>query len=177
MPHHKPRPDLRISDPFEFARRGDTLDGELPAASFVRLEKELRPAGLELPLHYRLEGRMQGGKAFIVLQLSGEVVLTCQRCLGDVACRLDSQSRLLLVPEGEDLPDDELTVYDEDYREEDDFDPIHASRNLDVLELVEDELLLSLPLSPMHEECSVPTGEWLEGPASPFAVLGKLQKS
>ena len=51
-------------------------------------------------------------------------------------------------------------------------------------ELVEDELLLSLPMVPMHETCPVtpvfsagdPAVEATEAKPNPFAVLGQLKK-
>lgn len=165
MSHH----NANIADPFEFARRGAVLEAEVLAGELVRLAEVLRPTGAKHVVKYRVEGELRDDKAFLVLQLEAEVVLSCQRCLGDVTCPVESQAQFLLVCEGDELPDEDLT--------EDDFDPIHANRNLDVLVLVEDELLLSLPLAPMHEECMMPTGERQDDLASPFAVLGKLKRS
>ncbi|HSD36143.1 MAG TPA: YceD family protein [Rhodocyclaceae bacterium] len=165
MSHH----NASIADPFEFARRGAVLEAEVPAGGFARLADQLRRSGAERVVKYRIEGESRDDKAFLVLQLEADVMLGCQRCLGDVACPVESQVRLLLVREGDELPDEGLV--------EDDFDPIHASRNLDVLALVEDELLLSLPLAPMHDECEVSSGGSQDDLASPFAVLGKLKRS
>jgi uncharacterized protein len=158
-----------IAEPFEFARRGAVLEAEVPAGKLERLAELLRPAGAPLAVKYRVEGESLDGKDFLVLQLKADVVLGCQRCLGDVTCAVESQIRLLLVREGDELPDEDLA--------EDNFDPIHANRNLDVLALVEDELLLSLPLSPMHDACEIASGERQNELASPFAVLGKLKRS
>ena len=74
----------------------------------------------------------------------------------------------LMVPESEPLPDEELEV--------EDFDAIPVGRELNLAELIEDELLLNLPLSPMHDQCALP------GPAengekqSPFAALAQLKR-
>jgi len=165
MSHH----NASIADPFEFARRGAVLEAEAPAGGFTRLLDQLRPSGTDHSVKYRIEGESRDDKEFLVVQLEADVVLGCQRCLGDVVCPVESRTRLLLVREGDELPDEDLS--------EDDFDPIHAHRNLDVLALVEDELLLSLPLSPMHEECEVSSGEQQDDLVSPFAVLGKLKRS
>ncbi|MBB4010888.1 uncharacterized metal-binding protein YceD (DUF177 family) [Niveibacterium umoris] len=75
--------------------------------------------------------------------------------------------RFLLVPPGEVIPDDEL--------EEDSFDAIAAERNLDVLALIEDELLLALPISPRHEVCDTPQPRERDDSASPFAALASLR--
>ncbi|MDB5799800.1 MAG: metal-binding protein [Rhodocyclales bacterium] len=169
MSHHNASiADRVIADPFEFARRGAVLEAEAVAGGFDRLADQLRPAGAQHAVKYRVEGECHEDKEFLVLQVTADVVLGCQRCLGDVTCPVESHVRLLLVREGDELPDEDLA--------EDDFDPVHANRNLDVLALVEDELLLSLPLSPMHEDCSMLHGEGRDNLVSPFAVLGKLKR-
>jgi uncharacterized protein len=60
--------------------------------------------------------------------------------------------------------------------EDDSLDVIAGSTVLDLLQLVEDEALLSLPLSPRHEVCpdDVPK-VGIDKPESPFAVLRKLK--
>jgi len=158
-----------IAEPFEFARRGAEIEAEVPCGELTRLADQLRPAGTQLAVTYHIEGECRDDKEFLVVEVSADVVLGCQRCLGDVTCAVASQTRFLLVHEGAELPDEDL--------DEDDFDPIHASRNLDVLSLVEDELLLSLPLSPMHEDCNMSAGKRQDDLVSPFAVLGKLKRS
>lgn len=161
-----------LSDPFEFARRGQVLQGEVPVDDFERLLDLLSLAELGATVSYRWTGSQQGDEAFLDLEASGDLVLECQRCLTDVVHPVDARRRFLLVPEGEVLPEDDLA----DDLEEDDFDPIHAGRNLDVMELLEDELLLSLPAFPMHADCSAPVGEAGQGKVSPFAALGKLKR-
>jgi uncharacterized protein len=59
---------------------------------------------------------------------------------------------------------------------EDDVDRVLATRAMDVASLVEDELLLTLPIAPMHERCEpVPAGAD-SGRASPFAALAGWRK-
>lgn len=166
-----------LSDPFEFARREDELEGSLPLNAFSRLDARPGQGAEEETLSYRVAGQRKvdvlgNERLFLQLAVRGAVRLECQRCLEDVACEVDSDTRLLLVPEGKELPEDDLA---EDLGDAD-FDPIHAERNLDVLALIEDELLLALPIVPVHEECSVPGGDRHDDEASPFAVLGKLKR-
>jgi uncharacterized protein len=169
MSHHNASiADRVIADPFEFARRRGVLEAQVSAGGFDRLADQLRPAGAQHVVKYRIEGEWRDDKAFLVVRVAADVVLGCQRCLDDVMCPVESHIRLLLVREGDELPDEDLA--------EDDFDPVHANRNLDVLALVEDELLLSLPLSPMHEVCGMSSGEQQDNLVSPFAVLGKLKR-
>lgn len=155
-----------ISDPYEFARRGDSLAGTAELALFSRVASEAREtAGRQVA--YELTGFRQDDKSF--LEVRAEVVLpmTCQRCLGEVECTVEGLATLMLVPPGEALPDDGLEV--------DDFDPVHVWRDLDVLEAVEEELLLALPLAPTHEDCRMPVARENGDDSSPFAVLKGLK--
>jgi uncharacterized protein len=72
------------------------------------------------------------------------------------------------VPPGQSWPDDELA--------EDGFDAIAAEMEMALLPLIEDEVLLALPIAPRHQTCKLPAA-YIEcnGP-SPFAVLGQLKK-
>lgn len=156
-----------ISDPFEFARRGDVLSGVLDAHDFPRLAEVLRDVGREQAVRYELSGERRDGKSFLCVVARADLILQCQRCLGDVHCSVEADSRLLLVPCDEQLPDEGL--------ENDDFDPIHVGRDFDVLGAVEEELLLALPLAPTHENCSVPVVRENGDDRSPFALLKSLK--
>lgn len=158
-----------ISDPFEFARRGDSLAGEVEVQGFSRLaEAVLSTPGAQC-VAYVLTGARQDDKSFLRVQARADLVMRCQRCLGDVNCVVEADTRLLLVSSGEPLPDDAL--------EEDDFDPVHAWRDFDVLGAVEEELLLALPLAPTHEDCSVPVAGKNGDDGSPFAILRSFKAS
>jgi uncharacterized protein len=116
------------------------------------------------------------------------VALVCQRCLGPLRLPLSSESRVGLVESMEQadrLPADAEPVWIED-------------RKVDLDEIVEEELLLALPLVPLHEpgaaECTATgvvdarEGDKVEGATSmddddaapvvqtPFAELGELLK-
>ena len=111
------------------------------------------------------------------LQAGGAVRVTCQRCLEPLAVTLAVDNRLRFV-EGEEAAQklDELT---------DDEDVLALQPRLDLVELIEDELILALPLVPRHEHCPVtlPASAADEGaedaaaqPApSPFAALARLK--
>ncbi len=74
------------------------------------------------------------------------------------------------LPSGE-WPADEL--------EADDCEAIPASRELSLLSLVEEEVLLALPIVPRHAECQLPAdvgAEEEENEPSPFAALAGLKK-
>ena len=158
-----------IPDPFEFARRGDALEGELDARGLPRLSDSIRDVGAYQMVRYKLSGFRLEGKSYLDVHATADLSFQCQRCLGDVRYPVEAQSRLLLVPRNEELPDEALEV--------DDFDPVHAGHDFDVLGAVEEELLLALPLAPTHEDCSAPVARENGDDGSPFAVLRGLKIS
>lgn len=154
-----------LPDPLEFARRGESLSGEVALAALPRLADVLAaPSGVA---RFEVRGESMGRDRFLLLAIVAEPKLRCQRCLGSMGWPLTLDSRLLLVPPGQSLPDDEL--------EDDSSDPIVAERDLDVFALVEEELLLGLPIAPRHKVCETPHGHEQDEKASPFAVLARLR--
>lgn len=117
---------------------------------------------------YQLQG-MQGqqGEPMLHLIVSGQVRLACQRCLLAVPLELAVDSLLELVPEGAELSQEEL--------EDDTKDYLPLAGELNVADLVEEEILLSLPVAPRHEDCGLPglanAGERI----NPFAALAGLK--
>ena len=154
-----------IPDPLEFSRREERIEGEVLLASLARLRDSL--ADSVGSARFVVAGEGVEKDRFLVLRVEADTVLQCQRCLQSLAWPLSLEARLLLVPPGREMPDEGL--------EEDNFDPILAERDLDVLALVEDELLLGLPIAPRHEKCETPNPRGPDDSASPFAALAKLR--
>jgi len=108
------------------------------------------------------------GKPQLELILDGKCNLRCQRCLNALSYPIKLVCRLRLVSEGEtdssDIEDDEV-------------DSIPAEKRLDVLALIEEELLLSLPIATKHGsgECEISV-EGLSRSNNPFTVLAGLKK-
>lgn len=80
------------------------------------------------------------------LAVSGEVGLTCQRCLADMPYSVNVTRTLYLARNEAEM--ERLDALP-------DSDAIQPGEILGLVELVEDEVLLSLPLAPMHaaEKC------------------------
>ena len=159
-------PDI-VFDGLEFARLGRQLEGRVPARRFERLADQLVDGSGEVVWHLRGE-QDRDGNCFLVLQLSGFLQLRCQRCLEGVEEPLAVSSRLLLVPPGQAWPDDELA--------DDGFDAVAATKEMALAPMIEDELLLALPIAPRHDVCDAPVAEDEVQELSPFAVLAKLKK-
>lgn len=159
-------------DSLRFAADGDCIAGRIALERLPRLAEVLvsRTGWLDCRLSGWQETDEGGTKSGLRLQVTGQLGLRCQRCLAEVGFDCAIDSRLLLVPEGAAWPEDEL--------EADDYDAIPASRELAVLELVEEEVLLALPAVPRHADCRVPAaGDAAQnGGASPFAALAGLKR-
>jgi uncharacterized protein len=165
-----------------FAHDGASLEGEWPAVELERLADAAAP---EAPasgwpvVSWSLEGEQRERRAaepeiWLHLQADAEVSLTCQRCLRPVRERLEVERSILFV-RGED----EAASLDADSED----DVLALPRHLDAKELIEDELLLALPLVPRHERCPEPLAAPadedeapLEEKPNPFAALKTLKK-
>ena len=156
----------RISDAFAFARDGRVLEGTLAISKLDRLHDLL--VGQDGEVAYRLRGlKGDSGEPMLHLEVSGLLPLACQRCLEAVPFDLEVDSLLELVPAGAELSQDEL--------EDDTRDFLPVERELDVVELVEDEILLALPVAPRHEKCGLPGAADAGERINPFAKLSGLQ--
>lgn len=155
-----------VIDGFAFARDGGVLEGTLPVSRLLRLHDLLTEVAGEV--HYRVQGlRGKSGQAQLRLEIGGRLPLVCQRCLQAVSYEVDVENLLELVPEGSDLSQDEL--------EDDSRDFLPVDGKLDVAELVEDEILLSLPVAPRHDNCGLPGADEAGERISPFSVLSGLK--
>lgn len=156
-----------VIDSLEFARGGRRLEGVLRLAGLSRLRDLLVVPEGELSVS--LEGWRDGdGKSWLRLAVSGEPVLQCQRCLGGVRFPLVIDSVLQLVGLEEEWPDEDLA--------DDSADAIEADKALSVAPLVEEEVLLALPIAPRHEQCEPPLAADDDHGLSPFAALAALKK-
>ena len=160
-----------VIDAFEFSRKKDSLEGERAVAEFARLREET--ADTSGTVQWAARGGMHTlGHPLLHVSVKGEVKLMCQRCLTPFAFAVESQATLVLAKDEEAA--DEL----EDHLADEDVDVIAGSKNMNVLDLVEDEMLLAIPLSPKHERCPDQIGQDIgatDKRVSPFEVLKNKQ--
>lgn len=154
-------------DNVEFARSGRTVNGVLGLAELPRAAEMLGSARIE----YRLRGYVgPRGKPMLRLKLTGVIGVQCQRCLGALDLEIDQEAVFELRPAESDISDEDL--------QNDDLDFLVYDREMSVVELVEDEIILGVPVAPKHGDCAVaekPSGE--EGSAKrPFDALASLKK-
>ncbi len=156
-------------DTAEFSRTGATRAGATTVASLGRLTAELADGSGELSWSFE-GGRHAIGVPQLTMRVQGQVKLVCQRCLTPYVHAIDSETVLVLAQDDDDA--DAI----EERLDDDSIDVIVGSAQQDLLQLVEDEALLALPLSPRHDACPgdapvVPQDK----PASPFSVLKGLK--
>jgi len=133
-------------DGAEFARREESLEGKVPLAALVRLQDVLTDT--DGVIAYRLVGKVRrDGKPCIDVKVAGAVRVACQRCLQPVQLDLEGSRKLIFVP-GSTLGD-----FDD---EEDDTDYLPSEDRVSPMELVVDEILLAMPISPRHPEDQCP---------------------
>ena len=104
-------------------------------------------------LHCRVTGRTDRHYGCILrLEITGEVETTCQRCLG-------SLTQAVTIANDISLARDEAELERRDADSDADMDTILMSAKFSLIELIEDEVLLGLPLAPMHAPgvCVIPT--------------------
>lgn len=161
---------------FEFARSEQRAQGELELARMMRVESPRR----EGALHWKAAGFVSRQKKLhLDLEIAGMVDLVCQRCLEPVKLKLALQRRFLIARterEADEVPMDDDAI-----------EVVVGSENFDFEALVEEEVLLSLPLVPMHQDCHQPAlnhdanveqskeSSRVGSKPSPFAALAKLK--
>ena len=130
----------RISDAFAFSREGRVLEGTLELSSLDRLHDLLAEIAGEVSFHI---GGLAGerGEALLHVTVSGSLPLACQRCLEAIPFDLHVDNLLELLAEDAEMSQDEL--------EDDTRDFLPVAGGLDVTELVEDEILLVVPVAPI----------------------------
>jgi uncharacterized protein len=171
-------------EPFKWAELGFTWNDNVPLSRFVRVSKEAASSVEAQFVHVNCRLYIDDYHrriAWLDGTLQATVPMTCQRCLEVVNVPLESQVHLALLQyedQAERLDEDaDFVILSEEQIVHGTEDTDHA---IDLIELLEDELLLSMPISPRHESCEhrhQPAVQ--EEPVSkrdnPFEVLASLK--
>jgi uncharacterized protein len=163
-----------------FAEEGAELSADAGLAQFGRLAAEIAGSPNGTTVHWNARGELLNPRhvhpqVWLHLNAGATLPLVCQRCLTpvDVPVTVDRSFRFVT---------DEATAAAEDDTSEEDL--LALSRSFDLLELVEDELLMEMPVAPRHEVCPEPVTMSAVDPdfdageaerENPFAVLGRLK--
>jgi uncharacterized protein len=154
----------------EFIRQSLEVHGKIRASEIPAIQDSLFASQDTGEVEYSLSGDAErSGKPAIRLHLTGNIKLCCQRCLGGMTYPLASSTWFEVVADESVIPE-----LDED----DEVDYLIASTQFDVEALVEEEIVLSLPLAPKHEEgaCIGAADSITLQKQNPFKVLEGLKK-
>ena len=177
MPEFTPPPKFDVRQAAEASR---ILAGQNLLSEYERLMAETKVLGAQNVLSWSAQAERRQDAAgqtqnWLHLNVVVSLPLTCQRCLGpvDVGLQIAREFRFVASEEVAEQQDDDCEE-----------DLLVQSREFDLAGLIEDEVLLALPLVPRHDACpQAPTlsavdADFDDGaPAkpNPFAVLAGLK--
>ncbi len=149
IPHKPDRLDVRA-----FAQEGAQLHGSILLSKLERTIEDIPGREADFAsqkLQWTARGEsvpVAGGAAqsWLHLHLQASVPMQCQRCLQGMHAEIDVLRSFRFVR------DEQEAQHQDDEAEE---DLLVVSKQFDVLELIEDELILALPFAPTHETCPV----------------------
>ncbi|WP_245953291.1 YceD family protein [Moraxella caviae] len=117
----------------------------------------------------------KNGILWLNFAVAGVLKLPCQRCLEPMAVDVSGEYQLAILADEKDsalVDGAEFVLVDE-------LNPHDGRKMLPLLDLLEDELLLALPLAPRHDDCEMLTDSVgdapEEQPENPFAALAALK--
>ena len=161
-------------DPFRLAKAGLILEGKLSLSSMARLSDLLIGDGqVDVKMKFDIDSVL--GTPIMSGQFKAELPLVCERCTEPMKFEANIDCSLAIINSErkvEGLAEQyEPWIIDND-------DPVLLSS------IVEDELILAIPLVPKHSHACLPKEAWFSGeekiddekPVSPFAVLAALKK-
>jgi uncharacterized protein len=169
----------------KFALAGESLAGQDALTHYARLSQDLQRDAIDFDkktVAWTARGETitpAGGspEAWLHVDAQAQVPMVCQRCLGAVDVVLDIHNTFRFVAT------EAIAMAEDDESEE---DLLVLSKQFDLQALVEDELLMALPIVPKHDVCPVQvklasTDEEFKAALTQkpnaFAVLGSLKKA
>lgn len=167
-----------------FAQEGKPYEGATLLQNMERVRQEVQGLSADLMVNWQAHSELRPAPSgddqiWLHLMASTVVPLACQRCMGavDVDLTVDQWYRFVAT--------EDIAMAEDDQSEE---DLLVMEPHFNLLALLEDELLMAIPLVPMHEQCpvtplfsAVEDAQFEAEPEehkkpNPFAVLAKLKQ-
>jgi uncharacterized protein len=161
--------DPHFIDPDCFTPKGTSFEGVLRPGELENLEPEL--ASPEGELRYRVTARLDHARRRVVsCIIDGFVFLTCQSTFEAYRHEVAIDDRLVLVGSEGELPPFENESDEEDF--------VVATSPIEVRALVEEAVILALPMVPRKPGAESGSDDGLEKPVkpTPFAALADLKR-
>ena len=159
----------QLINPLRLAKNKEQIKGSLNLDALVRLN------GILLDNHNQVQyslcfGFDTSGICLITSNIDTEILLNCQRCLEPVNVQIRKHSILALYRNLKEFS-----------KIENNYEPMQLDEELISLEsLIEEEILLAMPLSPTHSNKNCIKGEAakkinVKNRENPFSLLKKLK--
>ena len=164
-----------------FAHAASPLVGHDVLSKYDRLAQEARSLEAETPLNWSASGEVRADESgadqiWLHLQVDLCLPMICQRCMGpvEVDLSIDQSFRFVANEAAAELEDEEAEE-----------DILVISQEFNLHDLIEDEVLMALPVVPRHETCPVEIKlevvdagfeTALAEKLNPFAALASLKK-
>lgn len=176
MTEHQRPPKINVK---QVGQSSQPLSGQDVLSNFERLMEETQGLGSRNSVSWSVSGELlpdHAGQEQVWLHLRVQVSLplTCQRCLGpvDVPVQIERSFRFVESEAQAELEDDASPE-----------DVLVLSQEFDLAALIEDEVLMDLPVVPRHETCPLPVKltavdanfEEAQPKLNPFAALADLK--
>jgi len=158
-----------VIHPDRLSGKGTGFEGTLVPGDLEILAEEL--ASPQGELRFRVAARLDNARRRVVsCIIDGYVFLTCQSTFESFRHEVAIDDRLVLVGSDAELPPFEEESDSEDF--------VVATEPIDVRELVEEAVILSLPMVPRKPgvEPAAEEGREKPGKPTPFAALAGLKK-
>ncbi len=160
-------------DPLKCLEQNTEFSGSIAVAKLKRLQGFLQNDSGEAQVEIHFD-RDEQGTALLSGQCQAQVQMTCQRCMKSVEVDLEHDFELAIV-----VSDEKAKHLPKQYEP-----VICEGDSLELLPVIEDELILSLPMFAYHHECDdneLKAKEELapietEAQSNPFSVLEQLKK-
>ena len=165
-----------------FAQEGIPLNESTLLQDMQRLAHEAHALQPDSSVSWQARAELRAGSSaepdvWLHLQAKTSIALICQRCMGAAATPIEVDQWYRFVAS------EEIAMAEDDEAQE---DLLVMEPQFDLLAVLEDELLMALPLVPMHEQCPNPpqlsVGDInidhdVEAKPNPFAMLEQLKKN
>lgn len=157
---------LEPFDPYIAAERGRMYKGTIPLSQLGRLGDSVadKRGNVQYELYFAKEDNVRS----VTGQVDVDIILQCQVCLDNVDLSINAQTRLGLV-----------SSLDEASELSSAYEPLLVvDKKITLIDIVEEELLLAIPIIPRHEQCNITNPNnrvSAEEKENPFSVLADLK--
>ena len=162
----------QLIEPIRFARAGKQLNGQFALNDMPRLSAQLYKDSGHVQFNIEFGHDEENEVYFITGWIEARLSIVCQRCLEGLELQVKNPLKLGIVStrnEAELLPSD--------------YEPLMLVEDtVSLLELIEDEILLAMPIAALHdnEKCHASAETVAQSTMKknkPFAELEKLKKN